>query len=100
LPRHTERIIGADICRQENAMRSAVVAVLAVMPLLGYPAHAGELPYDPYPWCAVYSSMDGAANCGFLTLQQCRLTIGNAGGFCERNSLYNPRGAAARHRRR
>ena len=31
-------------------------------------ALAYDLPYDPYPWCAMYSAMaGGGTNCGFLT---------------------------------
>jgi hypothetical protein len=64
-------------------------------------ARAYERPYDPYPWCAVYSGdMGGASNCGFLTLQQCRATVSGVGGFCEPNQFYNPRPSARRSYRR
>jgi hypothetical protein len=54
---------------------------------------AYDLPYDPYPWCAVYSDdAGGASNCGFL--------LSGIGGFCEPNQFYNPRRAAARSRSR
>src|SRR5262245_1710647 len=62
---------------------------------------AYDLPYDPYPWCAVYSDdAGGASNCGFLTIEQCRATVSGIGGFCEPNQFYNPRRAAARSRNR
>ena len=61
---------------------------------------AYEKPYDPYPWCAVYGGMmGGASNCGFLTIEQCRLTVSGIGGSCEPNQFYNPRRPAA-HRRK
>ena len=54
-----------------------------------------EIPYYPYPWCAVYGSRDGggASNCGFLTIEQCRATVSGIGGFCAPNQFYNPRPA-------
>jgi hypothetical protein len=36
---------------------------------------------DPYKWCAVDSG--GGANCGFVTIEQCRATISGRGGSCE-----------------
>jgi hypothetical protein len=58
-------------------MRLATLLLLAV-PILFAPssALAYEMPYDPYPWCAVYSGDGGGGtNCGFLTIQQCRDTV-------------------------
>ena len=64
-------------------------------------ALAYEMPYDPYPWCAVYSGeAGGASNCGFLTIEQCRATVSGIGGFCAPNQFYNPRQPAARARKR
>jgi hypothetical protein len=58
------------------------------------PARAYEMPYDPYPWCAVYGGRGGgASNYGFLTIQQCRDTVSGIGGFCAPNQFYNPRSA-------
>jgi Protein of unknown function (DUF3551) len=59
---------------------------------------ARALPYDPYPWCADYSSANGGGgtNCGFLTIEQCRATVSGIGGFCVPNKFYNPQGSAAR----
>jgi len=55
-------------------------------------AHAYVMPYDPYPWCAVYGGRgDGGTNCGFLTIEQCRATVSGIGGFCTPNQFYNPR---------
>ena len=52
---------------------------------------AQALPYDPYPWCAVYGgSFSGASNCGFKTIQQCMATVSGIGGSCEPNQFYNP----------
>jgi Protein of unknown function (DUF3551) len=45
---------------------------------------------DPYRWCAVYGGRDGGGtNCGFITLEQCRVTISGMGGFCEPNQFYD-----------
>ena len=58
-------------------------------------AQAQPFPYDPYPWCAVYSGRSGgASNCGFSTWQQCMATVSGIGGFCEPNQFYNPRGGS------
>jgi hypothetical protein len=63
-------------------------------------APAYEMPYDPYPWCAVYSGDGGGGtNCGFLTIEQCRATVSGIGGFCAPNQFDNPR-PAARGRKR
>jgi hypothetical protein len=42
---------------------------------------------DPYPWCANYGT-PGGTNCGFVTIEQCRVTISGMGGFCEPNQFY------------
>ncbi len=84
-------------------MRLTRFAALAVaLPFLtAAPALAYEKPYDPYPWCAVYSgSAGGASNCGFLTIEQCRATVSGIGGFCEPNQFYNPGRPATRTRKK
>lgn len=73
--------------------------VLFASPLL--PAGAYEMPYDPYPWCAVYGGdAGGASNCGFLTIEQCRATVSGIGGSCEPNQFYNPRPSARARKQR
>jgi len=53
----------------------AVPAVLAPLPASAY-----EMPYDPYPWRAVYGGdAGGASNCGFLSIEQCRATVSGIG---------------------
>ena len=78
------------------------LAALALSTVLARsPARAYDMPYDPYPWCAVYSGdAGGASNCGFLTIEQCRATVSGIGGFCEPNQFYNPRRPAAPARKR
>ena len=75
-------------------MRLPVLAIAALaLPaaLMASAAHAYEMPYDPYPWCAMYSGDGGGGtNCGFLTLEQCRATVSGIGGSCVRNQFYNP----------
>jgi hypothetical protein len=70
-----------------------VLATFLLIAALPPWARAYETPYDPYPWCAVYSggAEFGGSNCGFLTLEQCRATVSGIGGFCEPNQFYNPR---------
>jgi hypothetical protein len=72
-----------------------VLAMLLLMPVLApLPVLAYEMPYDPYKWCAVGSD---ATNCGFLTLEQCRMSSRN----CEPNQSYNPgRSPSQVHRRK
>lgn len=43
-----------------------------------------------YPWCAVLNMGDNSYNCGFVTYQQCMTTISGIGGFCERNTQFQP----------
>jgi hypothetical protein len=45
---------------------------------------------EPYKWCAQYGGSDegGASNCGFVTIEQCRVTILGIGGFCVPNQFY------------
>ena len=79
-----------------------IVLATAIVPavLAQAPARAYEMPYDPYPWCAVYGGRGGgASNCGFLTIQQCRDTVSGIGGFCAPNQFYNPKPAARARKR-
>lgn len=41
-----------------------------------------------------------ATNCGFLTLEQCRVTVSGIGGFCVPNQFYNPQRSAKGARKR
>jgi hypothetical protein len=68
------------------ALAAAVTlaAITAFLPALAKPAVAAE-----YPWCAHYSGEDGGGrNCGFVSYDQCMLTIRGMGGFCEQNQFY------------
>jgi hypothetical protein len=52
--------------------RSAAAAMLIV---------AGSLPASAEPrWCAI--SNEGASNCSFTSMDQCRASISGNGGFC------------------
>ena len=82
-------------------IRTIVLARLALSTTVLAQASASALPYDPYPWCAVYGGrMSGSSNCGFSTWNQCMATVSGIGGFCQRNSFYNPRASASRSRKR
>lgn len=77
----------------------ALTAIVLSAAVPSTPTSAYDMPYDPYPWCAVYSGdAGGASNCGFLTMAQCRATVSGIGGFCEPNQFYNPQGGAERHK--
>jgi hypothetical protein len=75
---------------------TTVMAALVVVPLILTQTPASALPYDPYPWCALYTNDEGGgSNCGFLTIEQCRATVSGIGGFCVPNQFYNPGQASA-----
>jgi hypothetical protein len=78
----------------------SVVLIALVGTAVSTPARAYVMPYDPYPWCAVYGGRGGGGtNCGFLTIEQCRATVSGIGGFCTPNQFYNPRPAARARKR-
>ena len=73
-----------------------ILGVFAALVCAETPAEAQE-----YPWCAYYSSKDGATNCGFSTYQQCMATVSGIGGNCGANPRYQgPPGPYTRLRRR
>jgi Protein of unknown function (DUF3551) len=47
-----------------------------------------------YPWCAYYGDDFGGTNCGFVSYDQCMMTVTGIGGFCDRNTQYVPPGQA------
>lgn len=74
-----------------------VAALTAAIPA-GTAAEPYKPPHDPYKWCAVYGdSGGGGTNCGFLTLEQCRLTVSGIGGSCEPNQFYTGPDPQDRH---
>lgn len=65
----------------------ALVAFIALAALSGSAKPAAAI---EYPWCAQYNGEDGGGrNCGFVSYDQCMLTINGAGGSCERNLFYD-----------
>jgi hypothetical protein len=63
-----------------------MLAICVGIASTGKPAEAQN-----YPWCSQYSeSGGGGRNCGFTTFQQCLENVTGIGGFCERNTLYQP----------
>jgi hypothetical protein len=68
---------------RKTALGIAVAAGFAASFFVG-PASA-----DPYKWCANYAGgRGGGGNCGFVTLEQCRLTLSGMGGLCNENPFY------------
>ena len=43
-----------------------------------------------YPWCSYTASGGGGSDCGFTTFQQCLDNVRGIGGFCDRNTQYQP----------
>jgi hypothetical protein len=66
-----------------------VIGILLAMAAGGQRAQAQN-----YPWCAYYSGL-GGTNCGFTTYAQCMATLQGMGGFCNRNTQYQPGRAPA-----
>jgi Protein of unknown function (DUF3551) len=82
---------------------SSILSAVFILPATLAPvwAQGQPFPYDPYPWCAVYSGRgSGASNCGFRTWDQCMATVSGIGGFCQPNQFYNPRGGSQRSRKK
>jgi hypothetical protein len=80
-------------------IRAIVLAMLASLVVFA----PSVVQADPYPWCAVLGNgMDGARDCGYFTIEQCRATISGIGGDCEPNQFYTgpERKPAKRKRRR
>jgi hypothetical protein len=71
----------------EAKMRFGLVGLVGAVLALTTPAHAQN-----YPWCAQYSgrALGGATNCGFVSFAQCMATVSGIGGFCVRNTMYQP----------
>jgi hypothetical protein len=56
---------------------------LLTLALIAEPAAA-----QTYPWCAHYGGRSGAKNCGFVSFQQCQMTVSGVGGHCAQNPFY------------
>ena len=80
------------VCRLAGVVWMAVMLLAATST-----ADAEQL----YPWCAYYSGLFSATNCGFDTLEQCRAAISGIGGMCQPNPAYPAtEKKAAKHRRK
>jgi hypothetical protein len=79
---------------KEIVMKKIVLlaGALAVLPLIGAPAHADG------PWCSYYSGRGSGSNCGFYSYEQCRANIQGVGGICSPNPFL-PRRADHRRKR-
>jgi hypothetical protein len=64
-----------------------VAGILTITGATSTPAQAQN-----YPWCAYYGGTigGGGTNCGFTTFEQCMATVSGIGGFCDRNTQYQP----------
>ena len=70
------------------------IALLVLGILVGTAVLGSDAEAQNYPWCAVYNMGDAAYNCGFVTRDQCMVTVSGIGGFCEPNIQYQPSVAA------
>jgi hypothetical protein len=70
-------------------MRKALLG-LAIAAGFAAPFFATPASADPYKWCVMYfgGHGGGGANCGFVSIEQCRLTAHGMGGFCFENQFY------------
>ena len=74
-------------------MRNIILAATAVVGFAASTLFAtSNARAENYPWCAVLNVGDAAYNCGFVTLEQCRVTVSGVGGFCELNPFYDEPG--------
>lgn len=59
-----------------------------------------------HPWCAQYADGEegGGKNCGFVSYEQCMMTVRGMGGSCVKNLFYldqqakQPRATRGKHR--
>jgi Protein of unknown function (DUF3551) len=74
-------------------MRALIVAIGIVFATGTLATHAWA---QNYPWCAYYNTGDGGGtNCGFVTREQCMVTVSGIGGHCEPNNQYVPQSGSA-----
>jgi hypothetical protein len=79
-----------------NSMRKSITLAAAVVGIAF--AAAGSAKAEVYyPWCAYYSAW--TYNCGFTTLQQCRVTVFGQPGECRPNPQPPPGGYSERRRK-
>lgn len=73
--------------KTKTSLNCVLLAAAAIAAILALPQPAAAI---QYPWCAEYAGEDsgGGTNCGFTTIEQCRLTISGMGGFCAPNPFY------------
>jgi hypothetical protein len=70
----------------ETAMRKPIAA-LAIIVMSAIEAQASQ----SAPWCAWLSGYQGfISDCSYFTLEQCRVTISGASGYCAPNVNARP----------
>jgi hypothetical protein len=70
-------------------MTSIKLALLAAVTVAGVPVLASPAVAVEYPWCVAYTGMGGGGrNCGFSTIEQCRVSARGT-GYCEANTFYD-----------
>jgi hypothetical protein len=77
--------------QREAAMKALLFLGIALALVFA----GGRAEAQNYPWCAQYGEDFGdVLNCGFVSFDQCMLTVRGMGGFCIENNRYQPPGAA------
>ena len=74
-----------------NIMTKTTLAILTAVAILSVSGSAQPAAAIEYPWCAQYSGGEeggGGRNCGFVSRDQCMLTVQGMGGSCEPNLFY------------
>ena len=71
-------------------IRTVMLATLVLSSTVLAQAPASALPYDPYPWCAVYGDSDGPGtmSCYYATRELCMQTLSGIGGVCVQSPYY------------
>jgi hypothetical protein len=71
--------------RRRSTRLPALTVVFITATLFGESQAAAEQSAYTSPWCAVYNINGGTPQCGFVTREQCLLTISGIGGTCVEN---------------
>jgi hypothetical protein len=71
------------------------LAIIALAIML-WPAEGSAAPV--YPWCAHYMMKGAPHSCGFVSFEQCLVSVRGIGGTCNRNPFYDEPPVAPRRK--
>ena len=72
-------------------MTKLTLAIFCGLTLASFGASTRQAAAIEYPWCAEYGGGEdggGGRNCGFVSYEQCMMTVRGMGGSCEPNLFY------------